>query len=78
MAEPGNFNEYVTVKCNNCGEEYGFFPMRVMCLRECKCGNDDWGRPNAKGWWADDFGNFTLVKREDWIIRSPLLDIFLI
>ena len=63
----GNFNEYVTVKCKKCGEEVGFFPMRVRCLRGCKCGNDDYGSP--KYWWGDNFGNFTLVKREEWIIK---------
>lgn len=60
-------NEYVTVRCNRCGEEYGFFPMRVVCLRGCECGNDDYGSPRH---WGD--GNFTLVKREEWIISNPV------
>lgn len=67
MAEPGNFDEYVTVKCNDCGELHGFFPMRVTYCGECKCGNRDFGSP--RHWWDDDFGNFTLVKREDWILQ---------
>lgn len=72
MVEPmeTNPNEYVTVKCNKCGEEMGFFPMRVVYLRGCKCGNDDYGSP--RNWWKDEFGDFTLVKREELIIKIPL------
>lgn len=66
----GNFNEYVTVKCNKCGKEYGFPPMRVICLRDCDCGNNNWGSP--RGWWNDDFGNFTLVRREEWYPEASL------
>lgn len=62
-----NFNEYVTLRCNKCGEEIGFFPMRVVHLRGCKCGNSDYGSP--RHWKDDNFGDFTLVKREEWIIK---------
>lgn len=67
--EADNFNEYVTLKCNKCGAEIGFFPMRVVYLRGCECGNDDYGSPRQ---WKDGcFGDFTLVGREDWIIQIP-------
>lgn len=56
-------NECVTVRCNNCREEYCFFPMRVIALRSCKCGNDDFGSP-LRDWSKDDFGNFTLIAKE--------------
>lgn len=62
MTDNRNYNECVTVKCNKCGTEYQFYPMRVIALRECKCGNSNWGSP--RHWWDDDFGDFTLVKRE--------------
>ncbi len=71
MAE--NFNDYVTLKCNKCGKEIGFFPLRVICLRECECGNNDYGSPR---FWGDDkFGNFTLVKKEEWIIKLPMVSL---
>jgi len=65
--EEHSFNEQVTVKCNQCGAVYCFFPMRILSLRECKCGNSDWGSP--RGWWNNNFGNFTLVKREEIIFN---------
>lgn len=71
MAKIGNFSEYVTIRCNDCGKEWCFFPMRCKFPPECDCGNKDSGRPTSEGWWADNFGNFTLVKREDWNIRMP-------
>jgi hypothetical protein len=56
-------NEQITVKCNKCNTEYCFFPQRVIALRECECGNDDWGSP--RDWDKDNFGNFTFIKREN-------------
>lgn len=59
-------DEYVTVKCKRCKREYGFFPMRVMYLGHCRCGNSNHGSPSR--WDEDDFGNFTLVRRVEWKI----------
>jgi len=67
-----DMNLYVTVTCNNCGEEYGFFPMQVMWLNPCKCGNDDWGRP--PDWENDKFGNFTIVSKGIWNLRQIVWD----
>ncbi len=61
-----NCNTYVTVRCNKCGAECGFFPMRVVRLHGCKCGNDDYGNP--KNWLGGHFGSFTLVKQENWAL----------
>lgn len=62
-----NFNEYVTLRCNKCDKEIGFFPMRVVYLRGCECGNDDYGSP--RHWEDDNFGSFTLVKKEELIFK---------
>ncbi len=61
-------DDCVTIRCNKCGEEYGFFPLRVVYLRECRCGNNDWGR--AKEWVNNKFGNFTSVKREKLVFTN--------
>ena len=57
-----NTNTYyhITVKCNNCGEEIGFYPHMVLVMRGCSCGNADYGSP--RGWNDKKFGNFTFVK----------------
>lgn len=68
MGDIDNPNEYITVKCNKCGIKIGFFPRRVICIRACECGNDDYGSP--RDWKDDKFGNFTLIKREEWIIKA--------
>ncbi len=64
-----NANDYVTVTCNKCGREYGFFPMRVVKLFGCECGNTNYGLAH-KDWENDKFGDFTLVKKEEWILPS--------
>ena len=61
-------DDYVTVRCNKCGNEMGFFPLRVVYLRGCTCGNDDYGR--TKEWIDGKFGNFTLVKKERPVFRN--------
>ena len=62
-------SECVTVRCNQCGEEYCFHPQTVAALRACKCGNDNWGSP--RNWDKDDFGDFTLVGRDDVVYAIP-------
>lgn len=57
-------NTYITVRCNKCGKLWGFFPMRVIHLQGCDCGNTDHGSP--RNWKNGDFGYFTLVKTEEW------------
>lgn len=73
-SEAVNFDEYVTLRCNDCGEEIGFFPWRVVHLRGCDCGNSDYGSPRQ--WKDDKLGNFTLVKREEWKITIPYPALF--
>jgi len=58
---------YITVKCRKCGVEYGFFPLRVVALRECKCGNANWG--SYRDWRRGDFGDFDYVKTESLVYR---------
>jgi len=63
-------NLYVKIKCNDCGKEWGFFPMQVMLPPECTCGNKSSGRD----WENDEFGNFTLVSKEIWNLRRIFHD----
>jgi len=70
MVDNSSVNSYVTLRCNNCGKEWGFFPWRVMFTNPCDCGNDDYGNPLR--WVDDEFGNFTLVCREEWVLPSLL------
>lgn len=62
----------VTVKCNKCGEDYCFFPLRVVVLRDCKCSNSNWGSPGYD-WPEDKFGDFTLVSKEEvsYYVETP-------
>ena len=60
--------EEVTVKCNECGEIYCFYPDTVVYLQPCKCGNGDWGRPIE--WKDNKFGMFTFVERN--IVRYQI------
>jgi len=55
---------YVTLECNKCGVESGFFPHRVMFL-ECECGNLDYGNC-LKDWPQGKFGNFKFVSASIW------------
>ena len=65
-----SFNEYVTIKCNKCdAEPIGFFPMRVMFLRPCPCGNNNYGMAH-RDWANDNYGDFTLIEKEEWILPS--------
>lgn len=57
-------NEFVVVKCNKCGKEWSFCPMRVIVTHACDCGNDDYGNP--KHWESYEFGNFTYL-RSEWL-----------
>lgn len=57
-----DYNLEVVVRCGYCGALWGFFPHRVMHLRECHCGNGSWGRP--KDWLRDSFGDFDLVIKQ--------------
>ncbi len=54
-------DEFVDVKCNKCGNEISFCPSRVMLLRGCPCGNDDYGRASTD-WQEYKFGNFTFIQ----------------
>lgn len=64
------FDDYVTIKCNKCGQEIGFFPLRIIVSPKCfKCGNEDTGYCLRD--WADlKFGDFTFVRKERWLIPS--------
>jgi len=65
------YNSQVTVKCKKCGEEYCFFPMRVISLRPCKCGNGNWCYP--QDWSKGNFGDFLFIEKEEvsFIIPTP-------
>ena len=63
-------NEYVEVKCNKCGKEWGFFPMQVMYGLNCDCGNNDDG--NCRDWEQYKFGNFTFIKSYLWDLHINL------
>ena len=52
--------EFVTVKCNDCGEKICFCPAQVMHSPKCKCGNNDIG--DCRYWQTGKFGNFELVE----------------
>lgn len=63
-------NTCVMVRCNACGCLFQFFPIRVMNLRECHCGNDDWGSPR---YWEDrEFGNFSFIRAEEQVFGFHL------
>lgn len=62
-------NTQVTVKCNQCGEEGCFFPLRVVYLRDCSCGNTNYGSPSYD-WPEDTYGNFTLVSKEQVVFYT--------
>ena len=56
-------DDYVTIKCNKCGRKIGFFPIRVMHIHECDCGNNNTGSPSYD-WPNLKFGDYTFVKKE--------------
>lgn len=65
-----DYDTFAVVRCGYCGEIYSFCPRRVMYLGECKCGNDNWGRPPE--WFGRQFGDFDLLWWERWDLRSLL------
>jgi anaerobic ribonucleoside-triphosphate reductase len=67
-SEYENPDLYVTLKCNSCGNEAGFYPHRVIYLG-CDCGNNDYGNC-LKDWQQRKFGNFTLINASIWKLPS--------